>query len=122
MAATDSGSGVVTTGIRAGLDQAGPAAAALAAVVSAGRGAGSGASWMAMNYRYARPAVLRRCAAAGRRVMVWTVNDDRRLDRFLGGPRVAVVVTDRPEHAVAVRARAVTLGPPPWSGGRYEGQ
>ena len=64
----------------------------------------SGAGWVAMNYRYARPAVLDRCVAAGLRIMVWTVNDDRRLARFLGDPRVAVVVTDRPEHAVALRA------------------
>ena len=65
----------------------------------------SGASWVAMNYRYARPAELDHCAAAGLRVMVWTVNDDRRLTRLLADPRVAVVVTDRPEHAVALRAQ-----------------
>jgi glycerophosphoryl diester phosphodiesterase len=65
----------------------------------------SGASWVAMNHRYARPAVLDRCLAAGLQIMVWTVNDDRRLTRFLADPRVAVVVTDRPEHAVALRAQ-----------------
>ena len=65
----------------------------------------SGASWVAMSYRYARPAVLDRCLAAGLQIMVWTVNDDRRLTRFLADPRVAVVVTDRPEHAVALRAQ-----------------
>jgi len=58
-----------------------------------------------MSYRYARPAVLDRCLAAGLQIMVWTVNDDRRLTRFLADPRVAVVVTDRPEHAVALRAQ-----------------
>jgi glycerophosphoryl diester phosphodiesterase len=65
----------------------------------------SGASWVAMSYRYARPEVLDRCVAAGLRIMVWTVNGDRRLARLLSDPRVAVVVTDRPEHAVALRAR-----------------
>jgi glycerophosphoryl diester phosphodiesterase len=65
----------------------------------------SGASWVAMSYRYARPEVLDRCVAAGLRIMVWTVNDDRRLARFLADPRVAVVVTDRPEHAIALRGR-----------------
>ena len=65
----------------------------------------SGASWVAMSYRYARPEVLDRCVAAGLRIMVWTVNDDRRLARLLSDPRVAVVVTDRPEHAVALRSR-----------------
>lgn len=71
----------------------------------------SGASWVAMNYRYARPAVLGRCVAAGLRVMVWTVNDDQRVDRFLGDPRVSMLVTDRPEYAVRRRAhRAQLLG------------
>jgi glycerophosphoryl diester phosphodiesterase len=65
----------------------------------------SGASWVAMSYRYARPEVLDRCVAAGLRIMVWTVNDDRRLARLLSDRRVAVVVSDRPEHAVALRAR-----------------
>jgi glycerophosphoryl diester phosphodiesterase len=65
----------------------------------------SGASWVAMSYRFARPEVLDRCVAAGLRIMIWTVNDDRRLARLLSDPRVAVVVTDRPEHAVALRAR-----------------
>jgi glycerophosphoryl diester phosphodiesterase len=64
----------------------------------------SSANWVAMSYRYARPDVLRRCTAAGLRVMVWTVNDDRLLTRFLGDPQVAILVTDRPEYAVGVRA------------------
>jgi glycerophosphoryl diester phosphodiesterase len=65
----------------------------------------SPADWVAMSYRYARPDVLSRCVAAGRRVMVWTVNDDRLLDRFLADPRVSILVTDRPEYAVRLRAR-----------------
>ena len=64
----------------------------------------SGAEWVAMSYRYARPDVLDLCTGAGLRVMVWTVNDDRLLDRFLGDPRVGILVTDRPEHAVRRRA------------------
>jgi glycerophosphoryl diester phosphodiesterase len=63
-----------------------------------------GAGWVAMDYRYARPAVLDRCVAAGLRIMIWTVNDDRRLARFLGDQRVSILVTDRPEHAAALRA------------------
>jgi glycerophosphoryl diester phosphodiesterase len=62
-----------------------------------------GAGWVAMDYRYARPAVLDRCVAAGLRIMIWTVNDDRRLARFLGDQRVSILVTDRPEHAAALR-------------------
>jgi glycerophosphoryl diester phosphodiesterase len=67
----------------------------------------SAADWVAMSYRYARPDVLSRCVADGRRVMVWTVNDDRRLDRFLTDPRVSILVTDRPEYAVR-RRQALT--------------
>jgi len=65
----------------------------------------SGAGWVAMNYRYARPAVLSRCVAAGLRVMVWTVNDDRRIGRYLSDPRVGILVTDRPEYAVRRRVQ-----------------
>ena len=68
---------------------------------------GSPADLVAMSYRYARPAVLDRCVADGRRIMVWTVNDDRRLDRFLTDPRVSVLVTDRPGYAVR-RRQALT--------------
>ena len=64
----------------------------------------SGADWVAMSYRYARADVLERCVAAGLRVMVWTVNDDRLLGRLLSDPRVGILVTDRPEHAVRRRA------------------
>jgi glycerophosphoryl diester phosphodiesterase len=71
----------------------------------------SGADWVAMSYRYARPRVLAQCVAAGLRVMVWTVNDDRRIDRFLADPRVAVLVTDRPEYAVRRRAQRAASPP-----------
>ena len=67
----------------------------------------SPADWVAMSYRYARPDVLSRCVADGRRIMVWTVNDDRRLDRFLTDPRVSILVTDRPGHAIR-RRQALT--------------
>jgi glycerophosphoryl diester phosphodiesterase len=67
----------------------------------------SPADWVAMSYRYARPDVLSWCVAGGRRIMVWTVNDDRRLDRFLTDPRVSILVTDRPGYAVR-RRRALT--------------
>jgi glycerophosphoryl diester phosphodiesterase len=69
----------------------------------------SPADWVAMSYRYAQPAVLDRCVADGRRIMVWTVNDDRRLDRFLTDPRVSILVTDRPGYAVR-RRQALTGG------------
>jgi glycerophosphoryl diester phosphodiesterase len=37
--------------------------------------------------------------------MVWTVNDDALIGRLLADPRVDVLVTDRPRHALALRSR-----------------
>ena len=37
--------------------------------------------------------------------MIWTVNSDKAITRWLADPRVDVVVTDRPRHAAALRAR-----------------
>ena len=39
-------------------------------------------------------------------LVVWTVNDEPRLERYLTDPRVAVVISDDPVLALAVRARA----------------
>jgi glycerophosphoryl diester phosphodiesterase len=36
--------------------------------------------------------------------MVWTVNDDSMITRFLADPRVDILVTDHPRHALALRA------------------
>jgi glycerophosphoryl diester phosphodiesterase len=80
----------------------------------------SPADWVAMSYRYARPAVVDRCVADGRRIMVWTVNDDRRLDRFLTDPRVSILVTDRPGYAVR-RRQALTGGEPVQPGTGWTG-
>ncbi|WP_019634713.1 glycerophosphodiester phosphodiesterase [Actinomadura atramentaria] len=63
----------------------------------------SGADMVALNHRLARVGVLRQCARAGYPVMVWTVNADRLMRRFLRDPRVAVLVTDRPTAARALR-------------------
>jgi len=80
----------------------------------------TGASWVAMNYRYARPSVLDQCVGAGLRIMVWTVNDDRRLDRFLADSRVSILVTDRPGYAVR-RRQALIGAPGPRAPGRGSG-
>jgi len=64
-----------------------------------------GADWVAMHYRLARAGVLRQCHRAGIAAMIWTVNDDEAIARWLADPRVGVVVTDRPRHAVALRDR-----------------
>jgi glycerophosphoryl diester phosphodiesterase len=64
-----------------------------------------GADWAAMHYRLARSGVLRQCHRGGIKAMVWTVNSDTALARWLADPRVDVVVTDRPRHAAVLRDR-----------------
>jgi glycerophosphoryl diester phosphodiesterase len=62
-----------------------------------------GAHMVAVNHRLARLGVLRQCARAGYPAMVWTVNADPLLRRFLADPRVAVLITDRPRRALELR-------------------
>lgn len=62
-----------------------------------------GADWIAINHRLARTGVLERCARHGYPAMIWTVNDDQLIRRFLADPRVAVLITDRPDHAARLR-------------------
>ena len=64
-----------------------------------------GADWAAMHYRLARAGVLRQCHRRGIKAMIWTVNDDKAIGRWLADPRVDVVVTDRPGHAAMLRNR-----------------
>jgi glycerophosphoryl diester phosphodiesterase len=62
-----------------------------------------GAGWVAVNHRLARLGVLRQCAREGVPAMVWTVNTEPLMRRFLTDPRVAVLITDRPGNAVGLR-------------------
>jgi glycerophosphoryl diester phosphodiesterase len=62
-----------------------------------------GAHWAALDYRLAHAGVLGRCAAQGIGTMLWTVDRDRPLTRFLADPRVSVVITNRPRRALALR-------------------
>ncbi|MFD0901117.1 glycerophosphodiester phosphodiesterase [Actinomadura sediminis] len=63
----------------------------------------AGADMVALNHRLARVGVLRQCARAGFPAMIWTVNAEPVMRRFLGDPRVAVLVTDHPAKALALR-------------------
>ncbi len=42
--------------------------------------------------------------------MVWTVEDDREIGHWLADPRVDVLVTNRPEYAVLLRAGQARAG------------
>ena len=70
-----------------------------------------GADWVAMHHRLARLGVLRRCASEGIPAMVWTVNDQPLMRRFLADDRVSVLITDRPGDAVRLRADTRTRRP-----------
>ena len=63
----------------------------------------SGADWVSMHHLIAASGALKLCAREGLGVIVWTINGDRRIDRFLTDERVSVLVTDRPRHAARRR-------------------
>ena len=62
----------------------------------------AGARWAVVHERLARAGALADCRRRGLATMVWTVNDDTALARWLGCPDVDVVVTDRPRRAAAL--------------------
>ncbi|MCX4766211.1 glycerophosphodiester phosphodiesterase family protein [Streptomyces sp. NBC_01275] len=62
-----------------------------------------GAHGVAVHQALARATVLRRAARHRLFTMVWTVNDDAGLRRFLADARVDVLITDRPRRAVHLR-------------------
>jgi glycerophosphoryl diester phosphodiesterase len=64
----------------------------------------TGASWVVLHWRLARPGILADCRRRELAVMVWTVNSGPQLRRMLGLRDVSVVVTDRPARAVRLRA------------------
>jgi glycerophosphoryl diester phosphodiesterase len=62
------------------------------------------AGWAAVNHRLAQAGVLAQCHRAGIKALIWTVDDDAGMRRWLADPRVAVLITNRPADAVALRA------------------
>ncbi len=62
-----------------------------------------GADWAAINRRIALLGALRQCHRHGIRTMIWTVNSDTMIARWLADSRVDVLVTDRPRRAIALR-------------------
>jgi glycerophosphoryl diester phosphodiesterase len=71
----------------------------------------AGADWAVVHRRLAGTGVLAECRTRGIKTAVWTVNADRELACWLAGPLVDVLVTDRPGHAIALRARPGAGGP-----------
>ncbi|WP_026413879.1 glycerophosphodiester phosphodiesterase [Actinomadura oligospora] len=63
----------------------------------------SGADLVALNHRLARVGVLAQIARAGFPAMIWTVNAEPQMRRFLTDPRVEVLITDHPRQALDLR-------------------
>ena len=61
------------------------------------------ADWVAVHRRLAAAGALARCHRAGITAMIWTVDGDAEIKRWLADPRVAVLITNRPGDAVALR-------------------
>ena len=62
------------------------------------------ADWVAVHRRLAAAGVLAQCHRAGIKTMVWTVDEDAEIRRWLADPRVTVLITNRPADAVAMRS------------------
>jgi glycerophosphoryl diester phosphodiesterase len=61
--------------------------------------------WLMLEDALATRALLERCRRVGVAVLVWTVNDPRRMKALLGRKALGGIVTDLPALALAQRAR-----------------
>ncbi len=75
-----------------------------------------GADWAAVNYRLGQLGVISACSRAGIGVMVWTVDADNLIDKFVVDQRIAVLITNRPGHAARRRAELAATGETPPAG------
>jgi glycerophosphoryl diester phosphodiesterase len=71
----------------------------------------TGSGWAVVHRRLARTGVLAECRDRGLKAAVWTVNADREMAHWLNSPHVDVMITDRPGHAMTLRARLGAAGP-----------
>ena len=69
------------------------------------------ADWVAVHRRLAAAGVVAQCQRAGIKAMVWTVDEDTEIRRWLADRRVAVLITNRPADAVALRASLAKVTP-----------
>lgn len=105
----------VTAALSLGRDLAGVPRSRWAAVRGSelfpiGRIRACGADWVAVHHQLARLGVLRSCRRHGVGTMVWTVDDDLLIDKFLCDPRVDVLITNRPAYAVGRRMTLAAAG------------
>jgi glycerophosphoryl diester phosphodiesterase len=69
------------------------------------------ADFVAVHYRLARARVLADCASRGMQAWVWTVDEEADIAAFMADPRVAVLITNRPDIALRLRASSVRMEP-----------
>ena len=69
------------------------------------------ADWVAVHRRLSAAGVLAQCHQAGIKAMVWTVDEDAEMRRWLTDRRVSVLITNRPADAVALRASLPSVTP-----------
>ena len=69
------------------------------------------ADWVAVHRRLAAAGVLAQCHRAGIKAMVWTVDEDAEMRRWLTDRRVTVLITNRPADAVTIRASLPSVTP-----------
>jgi glycerophosphoryl diester phosphodiesterase len=62
------------------------------------------ADFVAVHRRLAQLNVLRYCEREGFQAWVWTVDEEPDIARFLPDPRVATLITDRPDIALRLRS------------------
>lgn len=60
--------------------------------------------FIALDSRHASPTALDFCAREGIPVWLWTVDDRREMERFMGDGRVAGLITNRPDLALGLRS------------------
>jgi glycerophosphoryl diester phosphodiesterase len=86
-----------------------PARPARAAALSRAELARAGMpDWAVIHRRLARAEVLARYQRQGIRTMVWTVNADGDLARWVAAPGVDALVTDRPVRAIFLRGQQLS--------------
>jgi glycerophosphoryl diester phosphodiesterase len=68
--------------------------------------AAAGANWAVVHHRAAGGGLLASARSRGLRTMIWTVNGDDALARWLACSHADVIVTDQPVRAIAIRDRS----------------
>ena len=67
------------------------------------------ADYLGPHYALANFGTVRRAAEAGLPCLLWTVNSDDRIRGFAADPRIAAIISDKAERALAIVANAAAV-------------